>query len=197
MSEQEKKEEQRESSTAEEPKGQNVGEGSSKPEPTGEAVAQEAVAQEEEQPAMMLLREIAQIMKEMNLSEVTYEEEGIKLSLKHGVTVQATPQQTLTQLPASQNGTLVPIEGSVVTDELVAIGAFMLGIFYSAPVPGEEPYVKVGDRVSEGEPLCVIVVMKHLNEQKAEFDCEIVEILVEDAEPVQYDTPLFKVRRTS
>jgi len=189
MSEEEKKEQQPESSTSEEPEGQDFWESSSKPEPTGETVAQE-----EEQPAMTLLRGIARIMEEMNLSEVTYEEEGIKLSLK---TMQATPQQTLTQLPASQDGVFVPIEGSVIDNELVTIGAFMVGIFYHAPEPGKEPYVKIGDRVSEGEPLCVIVVMKHLYEQKAEFDCEIVDILVEDTETVQYDTPLFKVRRIS
>lgn len=153
--------------------------------------------EQEEQAAITLLRQIAQIMEETDLTEVSYEEGDIKLSLKRGLPVQATPQQTVPQLPVLQNDVL---EGETVNTgpgELVNIGAFMLGTFYSAPEPGAEPYVEVGVQVNEGSPLCVIDAMKHFNEQKAEFDCEIVEILVEDGERIEYEQPLFKVRRLS
>lgn len=180
MSEEEKKEEGQEPPISEEPE-ENFWEASSK--------------REEEKPTITLLREIARIMEEMDLTEVSYEEEGIKLSLKRGITVQAVPQQTLPQLPVPQNGIL---EGEIASaGELATIGAFMVGVFHRAPEPNAEPYVEVGDRVSEGAPLCVIMAMKHLNEQKAEFDCEIVEILVEDTDRVEFDQPLFKVRRIS
>ena len=183
MSEHEKKEEQQESPESEEPEGENFWEVSSK--------------RGEEKPAIILLREIAKIMDEMDLSEVSYEEENIKLSLKRGLTMLPPQQQTLPQLPAPQDGVFGSIESSAGTGELVIISTEIPGIFYRAPQPGAEPHVKVGDIVNEGDTLCVIEAMKHFNEIKAEFDCEIVEIMAEDAESVEYDAPLFKVRRIS
>jgi len=183
MNEEEKKEEGQESSTPEEQEEEGFWEAS--------------IKGEEEKPAITLLRQIYRIMEETDLTEVSYEEENIKLSLKRGLTVQAIPQQTLPQLPVPQSEIIEGETADVGAGELATIGAFMLGTFYRAPEPGAEPYVEVGTQVSEGAPLCVIDAMKHLNEQKAKFDCEIVEILVEDGGRVEFDQPLFKVRKLS
>lgn len=67
----------------------------------------------------------------------------------------------------------------------------MVGTFYRAPAPDAEAYVKVGDTVKEGEVLCIIEAMKLMNEVEAEFSCRIVEIVAENAQPVEYNQPLF------
>lgn len=71
----------------------------------------------------------------------------------------------------------------------------MVGTFYRSPAPDAEPYVKVGDTVKEGQVLCIIEAMKLMNEVEAEFPCRILEILVENAQPVEYNQPLFRVER--
>ena len=71
----------------------------------------------------------------------------------------------------------------------------MVGTFYQAPSPDSPPYVRVGDKVKKGDTLCILEAMKIMNEIEAEFDCEILEILVEDGQPVEFDTPLFRVKR--
>jgi acetyl-CoA carboxylase biotin carboxyl carrier protein len=80
------------------------------------------------------------------------------------------------------------IEGELITSPMV-------GTFYQAPSPDSPPYVKVGDKVKKGQTLCIIEAMKIMNELEAEFDCEILEVLVEDGQPVEFDTPLFKVKK--
>ncbi|NPA55954.1 MAG: acetyl-CoA carboxylase biotin carboxyl carrier protein [Epsilonproteobacteria bacterium] len=71
----------------------------------------------------------------------------------------------------------------------------MVGTFYQAPAPTEPPYVKVGDKVKAGQTVCIVEAMKIMNEIPAEFDCEILEILVKDGQAVEFDTPLFRVKR--
>ena len=71
----------------------------------------------------------------------------------------------------------------------------MVGTFYAAPSPDSPPFVKAGDTVRKGQTLCILEAMKIMNELEAEFDCKILEVLVEDGEPVEYDKPLFRVER--
>nr|WP_303244004.1 acetyl-CoA carboxylase biotin carboxyl carrier protein [uncultured Cellulosilyticum sp.] len=75
-----------------------------------------------------------------------------------------------------------------------SIKAPMVGTFYSASAPGAEPFVKVGDYVKKGDVVCVIEAMKLMNEVEAEVDGEIVEILVQNEDMVEYGQPLFMVR---
>ena len=98
-----------------------------------------------------------------------------------------------------------PVVNEVVTQQIEAkpecevegdlITSPMVGTFYQAPSPDSAPYVKVGDKVKKGQTLCIIEAMKIMNELEAEFDCEILEILVEDGQPVEFDTPLFRVKK--
>ncbi len=71
----------------------------------------------------------------------------------------------------------------------------MVGTFYRAPAPDADPYVQVGDTVQKGQVLCIIEAMKLMNEIEAEFPCRILEILVENAQPVEYNQPLFRVEK--
>ncbi|MBD3287706.1 acetyl-CoA carboxylase biotin carboxyl carrier protein [candidate division KSB1 bacterium] len=71
----------------------------------------------------------------------------------------------------------------------------MVGTFYQAPSPDADPYVKKGDKISQGQVLCIIEAMKLMNEIEAEFPCRIVDVLVENAQPVEYNQPLFKIEK--
>ena len=75
----------------------------------------------------------------------------------------------------------------------VPITSPMIGTFYQSSSPEADPFVKVGDRVSAGKTVCVIEAMKLFNEIESEISGTVVEILVDDASPVQYDQPLFLV----
>ena len=70
----------------------------------------------------------------------------------------------------------------------------MVGTFYSASNPDTPAFVKPGDSVSADTVVCIVEAMKVNNEIKAELDGDIVEILVEDGQPVEFDQPLFRVR---
>ena len=80
------------------------------------------------------------------------------------------------------------LEGELITSPMV-------GTFYAAPSPDSPPFVSVGDTVKKGQVLCILEAMKIMNELEAEYDCKILEILVQDGEPVEYDMPLFRVEK--
>jgi acetyl-CoA carboxylase biotin carboxyl carrier protein len=76
---------------------------------------------------------------------------------------------------------------------LVDIKSPMVGTFYSAPEPGAEPYVKVGSRVATGQVVCIIEAMKIMNEIESEVAGLVREVLVENAQPVEFGQPLYRV----
>ena len=71
----------------------------------------------------------------------------------------------------------------------------MVGTFYASPSPESPAFVSVGDTVRKGQTLCILEAMKIMNEVEAEFDCKILEILVKDGAPVEYDMPIFVVEK--
>lgn len=111
------------------------------------------------------------------------------------ITVKAKPE-TPTTAPETQ-----PVEPGVPTAEerngLHAVRSPVVGTFYLAPAPGEEPYVEVGSRVAEGQTLCIVEAMKLMNEIPSDVSGEVVEVLAANAEGVEYDQPLFRIRTGS
>ncbi|WP_116106809.1 acetyl-CoA carboxylase biotin carboxyl carrier protein [Lewinella sp. IMCC34191] len=81
------------------------------------------------------------------------------------------------------------------TDEskLVPIKSPMIGTFYRSSSPDKPAYIKVGDRVSKGDTVCIVEAMKLFNEIESEISGKIVKVLIEDAQPIEYDQPLFLV----
>jgi acetyl-CoA carboxylase biotin carboxyl carrier protein len=77
--------------------------------------------------------------------------------------------------------------------QLKEIRSPMVGTFYKAPEPGAEPYIKVGNRVTPGQTVCIIEAMKIMNEIEAEIAGTVREILVEDGQPVEFGQVLFRV----
>lgn len=70
----------------------------------------------------------------------------------------------------------------------------MVGTFYRAPAPEEPPFVNVGDRIQVGQTVCILEAMKLMNELESEVTGEVVEILVQNGEPVEFNQPLFRLR---
>ncbi|MGI8910068.1 MAG: acetyl-CoA carboxylase biotin carboxyl carrier protein, partial [Rubrobacteraceae bacterium] len=79
-------------------------------------------------------------------------------------------------------------------DGFHAVRSPLVGTFYRAPAPGEEPYVEVGDTVKAGQPLCIVEAMKLMNEIPSDVSGEVVEVLADNAGGVEYDQPLFRLR---
>jgi acetyl-CoA carboxylase biotin carboxyl carrier protein len=69
----------------------------------------------------------------------------------------------------------------------------MVGTFYRSPAPDEPPYVEVGDRIRTGQTICIIEAMKLMNEIEAEVSGQVMELLVQNGEPVEYDQPLMRI----
>lgn len=88
-----------------------------------------------------------------------------------------------------------PEKKEEVDKNVMEIKSPMVGTFYRAPSPESAPYVQVGDRVNPDTILCIVEAMKLMNEIKAELSGTILDILVENGQPVEYGQPMFKIRK--
>ncbi len=80
--------------------------------------------------------------------------------------------------------------------DLTEITSPMVGTFYRAAAPGEEPFVEIGNNVKVGQTICILEAMKLMNEIESEFNAEIVEILVENGTPVEFGQVLMRVKQS-
>jgi acetyl-CoA carboxylase biotin carboxyl carrier protein len=94
---------------------------------------------------------------------------------------------------ADQEHREAPQRAASTAPQLKEIRSPMVGTFYKAPEPGAEPYIKVGNRVTPGQTVCIIEAMKIMNEIEAEIAGAVREILVEDSQPVEFGQVLFRV----
>lgn len=144
------------------------------------------------------LKEMITLMTENNLVELEVEKDGYKLRLKRGVAGFETkeeyiPQPHVVVQPAVQAASAQEASKTAPVEMYHVVKSPMVGTFYAAPAPDQEPYVKVGQAVKEDDVLCIIEAMKLMNEIKSEVSGKIVEVLVENGQPVEFDQPLFKI----
>ncbi len=90
-------------------------------------------------------------------------------------------------------GTAPPAAAAAAPSQLVEIKSPMVGTFYAAPEPGADPYIKSGSRVATGQVVCIIEAMKIMNEIESEVAGVVREVLVENAQPVEFGQPLYRV----
>ncbi len=141
------------------------------------------------------IKEIIKLMEESNLAEIEIEQEGKKIKLRKTETKMLTqPEITYQKIPQPNQPNQPQQKDQDKTHNLIEIKSPMVGTFYRAPAPDAEPYVEVGKKIKKGEVLCIIEAMKLMNEIKSEVDGEIAEILVENAEPIEYGQVLFLVK---
>jgi len=169
------------------------------------------------------LRDLVEFLKANDVAEFEMEREDLKVALKFasGV-VQNVPKTvgvdaaTLAQIMASAGSTgqpaspaaqvpaasqaaqsSTPAADAPEADPLAGahiVKSPIVGTFYTSPSPDAEPFVKVGDTVSKGKVLCIVEAMKLMNEIEADASGEIVKVLVETGQPVEYGQPLFAIK---
>ena len=142
------------------------------------------------------IKDMINLMNENGLTELEIEKEGVRIKLRKGSSgydkaieyVSAPPSHgTAGANPAAQAA------GEVKKSNTIEIKAPMVGTFYRSPSPEAPPYVKVGDEISIGQVICIIEAMKLMNEIKSEVKGKIVDIQVDNAEPVEFGQVLFVV----
>ncbi len=142
------------------------------------------------------IKEIIDLLKKTNVSELELEKPSGKLKVK--MNIASNQPATLIVPDTHVKGTPLPAPPKEVdkNEHLKTISSPMVGTFYSAASPDAEPFVEENATVKKGETLCIIEAMKLMNEVEAEFDCKITSLLVENAQPVEYGEPLFLVEPT-
>jgi len=154
---------------------------------------------------LKLLQRLIRIMKRGELAELEVEdkESGLRIHLSRGTAAQppllqlmqaaAAPAPAPASFPGAGPAESAPA-GAPARAGGHAIPSPMVGTFYRASAPDAEPFVQVGTRIKPEMRLCIIEAMKVMNEIKAEVAGEILEILVENGEPVEFGQPLFLVK---
>jgi acetyl-CoA carboxylase biotin carboxyl carrier protein len=152
------------------------------------------------------LKRLVQLMNENGLVELEIEQEGSRISLRKAGAYAAPPvylpgagavptsmpaAPATSPLPAPAAGDAVPAGPPPGTKDVLSP---MVGTFYRRANPEAAPYVQVGDRVTKDTVVCIVEAMKLNNEIKAELEGEVLEVLAEDGEPVEFDQPLFRVK---
>ena len=137
------------------------------------------------------VKSLAQIMQSSGLTSIEVTEGDTRVRLEknvHMVPAHYAP-------PGMGHGAPEPETDERVVDFnlITEVTSPMVGVFYAAPSPDAEPYVRVGDRVKKGDVLCIIEAMKVMNEIVSETDGEIVDVCVQNGQVVEYSQVLFKI----
>jgi acetyl-CoA carboxylase biotin carboxyl carrier protein len=158
------------------------------------------------------IRQIVEMMNRHNLSLFHLQREGFSLKLRKGTDLEdilpllrsaspgvaAVPSHLVPGAPAPPQ-TIEPPEASTAESEAnrwEEITSPMVGTLYRAAAPDAEPFVTLGSEVQEGSTVCIIEAMKVMNEIRAEFRGQILEVLAENGEPVEFGQPLFLIKKT-
>lgn len=158
------------------------------------------------------LRELLTAISQTDIAELTLKSADFELTVRRGVQVQAgeltssgtVPAQTLMAPPQSSGSPARPSAEVAAAPAQAApplasdrrfleVVSPMVGTFYRSPAPDEPPFVDVGERIRKGQTVCIIEAMKLMNELESEVAGEIVEILVQNGEPVEYGQILMRV----
>jgi acetyl-CoA carboxylase biotin carboxyl carrier protein len=152
------------------------------------------------------LERLLDFMAARGLEEFEYEHAGLRIRLKKASSsANAAPRAGAPQgFPAQPQATEMPVPSlsataatpvpAPISEELHTIKSPIVGTFYSAASPGAPPFVKVGDIIQVGQVVCIIEAMKLMNEIEADVSGELVRVLIENGQPVEYAQGLFAIR---
>lgn len=139
------------------------------------------------------IKQFIELAKNEGVAELKYEEKDLKIAVQFATAGSVAP---VTHIQTPSLPVSAPkVDGKAsVDDGLHAITSPFVGTFYASSAPGKPNYVKVGDKVSKGQTLCILEAMKIMNEIESDVAGEIVEICVENESLVEYGQTIFKVR---
>ncbi|HEY1524924.1 MAG TPA: acetyl-CoA carboxylase biotin carboxyl carrier protein [Candidatus Angelobacter sp.] len=155
------------------------------------------------------LKELIDFLIEKDISEFELERGDVKVRIKRGADQQAASVITHTVPMAQMPMAAPPVQQAAapaapaaakpappvaVEEDLHIVKSPIVGTYYESPAPGSLPFVKSGDQVANGQVLCIIEAMKLMNEIESDASGEIVKVLVNNGQPVEYGQPLFSVR---
>jgi len=152
------------------------------------------------------IKELIELMKNTDISELEIERSGVKVRLRKGGDVMFHPSMPRMEYPpaaiVAPAVTVVPAPGSVseqatepVKMNIIKVTSPIVGTFYRSSSQDKPAYVEVGDVVKKGQMLCIIEAMKLMNEIECESAGKIMQILVESGAPVEYGQPLFVIEQ--
>jgi len=147
------------------------------------------------------IQDLIAFVAKSGVNEVAIEEKDFKITIKANseptyVTAAvpaAMPAQAASAVPASVPSVSVEVPSEIDDSRFITVKSPMIGTFYRSPGPDKPAFVNVGDDIGPGKVLCIVEAMKLFNEIEAEVSGRIVKILVSDAQPVEFDQPLFLV----
>ncbi|HBE20593.1 MAG TPA: acetyl-CoA carboxylase, biotin carboxyl carrier protein [Cyanobacteria bacterium UBA11149] len=153
------------------------------------------------------LRELISAIAQTDIAEFTLKSSDFELTVRKGLVsipaINTVVSAEAVKLPAAVGNlptkqTLPPVVEEAPpppppTPKWEEVKSPMVGTFYRAPGPDEAPYVEVGDRIRTGQTLCIIEAMKLMNEIEAEISGQVMEILVENGQPIEYNQPLMRI----
>ena len=139
-----------------------------------------------------LINDLITLIDKSSITSFEYEENGIAVRIKRENN--AVNTETKSSVPSK----MIIEDGEEATtksdDEYIIVKSPIVGTFYDKASPEKDTFVKVGDKVSKGDTLCIIEAMKIMNEINSDFDGEVVEILCNNEDMVEFGQPLFKIR---
>jgi acetyl-CoA carboxylase biotin carboxyl carrier protein len=151
------------------------------------------------------IKQIIELMKRSELTEFAVEEEGFKLKIRRGtnglpiISAARVSNPPFMAADSASPSTPVPSDSSsAATKEEVGIAYIkspMVGTFYRAASPESKPFAEPGTKVVENTVVCIIEAMKIMNEIQAEAKGTVLEVLVENGQPVEYGQRLFKIKQ--
>lgn len=143
------------------------------------------------------IEKLANILADTGLTEISLEDGEQAITLRKDVIVTSAPQTVAVPAPTAGAAPVAPQpaanESAAPVKKGTPITSPMVGTFYKSPSPDAEPFVTVGKSVSQGDVVCIVEAMKMMNEIEAEISGKIVEICVEDGQPVEFGQVLMYV----
>lgn len=141
------------------------------------------------------IEKLAKILSDNNLTEITLEDENCAVSLRKEITGVVQTVATAPAVQAAPAPSPAAAPAAPAADNRKTITSPMVGTFYTSPSPDAKPFVQVGDTVKEGDVVCIVEAMKLMNEIDSEVSGKIVEICVENGQPVEYGQVLMYVEQ--
>ncbi len=150
------------------------------------------------------ITKLIELISDSKVDEIEIEEDGKKIRIAKSHAAAAAPQPMMYSVapppqnyqspaPVTQTAPVASEASTAPPSKLQEVKSPIVGTFYSAPAPDAPPFVEVGSMISKGSPLCIVEAMKLMNEIESDVSGKIVQIMVENGDPIEYDQVLFLV----